>query len=193
MIGTRGDRPGGAATYDAFLRCWRTSITTIKWAGPVVTIALAAAWWWSGRYWATYVGPGDWTATVAAGLVGVSHEPGLIAMTEQATGVPVPQGLRIVTKSHDMAWWFRVTWEPGRKAISVPLWCPLVIAAGVSAAAWRSDLAARRRARAGCCAACGYNRTGLAPQAPCPECGGRGLDAPFGTTSLSQVATPPGP
>lgn len=183
---------GGTTVYDAFMRCWRASFTTIKWLGPVVTAGLALVWWLSGRYWATHIGPGDWTASVAVGLAGVTYEPGLIAMTEQATGVPVPRGLRIIRKSHDMAWWFRVTWEPGRKTVSVPLWCPLVIATGLSAAAWHRDLAARRRARAGSCPACGYQRAGLPARAPCPECGGGGLDAPPGAKSPVQAATPPG-
>ena len=31
--------------------------------------------------------------------------------------------------------------------------------------------AAQRRARAGCCTGCGYERRGLAADAVCPECG----------------------
>ena len=38
-------------------------------------------------------------------------------------------------------------------------------------AAWKLDVLARRRERLGCCPECNYDRTGLASDAKCPECG----------------------
>ena len=54
---------------------------------------------------------------------------------------------------------------------SVPLWpIPLLLfATGVPIL--RSGILARRRAMTGSCAKCGYSLAGLAPDAPCPECG----------------------
>ncbi len=52
--------------------------------------------------------------------------------------------------------------------VHVPLWMVQVVLAVPTAWLWRRD---RRRARAGLCAACGYDLAGLAPSAPCPECG----------------------
>lgn len=54
-------------------------------------------------------------------------------------------------------------------ALFIPHW--LVIAlASTPWLFWRLNRAARRR-RSGHCARCGYDRAGLAPEAPCPECG----------------------
>ncbi len=52
---------------------------------------------------------------------------------------------------------------PGR---AVPR--PLLL---TTAAAWRLDTLARRRARAGHCPSCGYDLSGLSAAGPCPECG----------------------
>jgi len=55
--------------------------------------------------------------------------------------------------------------------VDVPMWIPLGVLLGATSGAWWLDAAARRRARVGLCAACGYERAGLAPGAVCPECG----------------------
>ena len=52
----------------------------------------------------------------------------------------------------------------------IPLWPLIVISIVATAAAWRMDTLAQRRKRIGGCPACGYDRTGLAANAPCPEC-----------------------
>lgn len=54
-------------------------------------------------------------------------------------------------------------------AILLPHWLPLV----AFASPWLAHalgVRARRR-RAGLCAKCGYDRAGLGPEVPCPECG----------------------
>jgi hypothetical protein len=55
--------------------------------------------------------------------------------------------------------------------VIVPLWIPLVMILAFTVAAWRLDAAARRRASADLCMKCGYDRSGLAPDGACPECG----------------------
>ncbi|HZW07099.1 MAG TPA: hypothetical protein VFF65_08235, partial [Phycisphaerales bacterium] len=59
----------------------------------------------------------------------------------------------------------------GTRSIAVVLWPipPLLVAC--SALLLRSGILARRRSKAGCCTACGYDLTGLGAGAACPECG----------------------
>jgi hypothetical protein len=54
----------------------------------------------------------------------------------------------------------------------IPLWPLLATLAATTAWLWRGFLRERRRRRAGRCP-CDYTRAGLAPTAPCPECGAR--------------------
>lgn len=68
-------------------------------------------------------------------------------------------------------WWFDRNRWPHSQVTQVPLWFPALISLLATAAAWRADFAHRRRARAGTCSSCNYDRAGLAPNAVCPECG----------------------
>jgi len=68
-------------------------------------------------------------------------------------------------------WWLLVRGTGWEWRVRVPLWMPLVVSLGVTGAAWRLEVLARRRDRAGKCAACGYDRAGLKADAVCPECG----------------------
>ena len=53
----------------------------------------------------------------------------------------------------------------------VPCWALLVISVGATVFAWKTEILAVKRARAGMCGACGYDHSGLAGDAKCPECG----------------------
>jgi hypothetical protein len=65
-------------------------------------------------------------------------------------------------------WWFAFHSFANDWWLQVPIWAVALPMAAWTALAFRS---ARRRARPGGCPACGYDRTGLAPEAVCPECG----------------------
>ena len=74
--------------------------------------------------------------------------------------------------------WLRVT--------IVPVWvfaAPLALA---TALLWRSELAARRRARAGLCPTCHYDLAATPAGAPCPECG-----TPTSSAATALIDTPP--
>jgi hypothetical protein len=62
------------------------------------------------------------------------------------------------------------TWG-GDRHFGFSLMYPVVIAVLPAVALWGMELRNRRRARAGVCRACGYDRSGLAGDKPCPECG----------------------
>lgn len=55
--------------------------------------------------------------------------------------------------------------------VTVPLWMPWLVALGFSVWFYRDHQRQKQRRLLGCCPACGYDRSGLADSAPCPECG----------------------
>jgi hypothetical protein len=70
------------------------------------------------------------------------------------------------------AHWFPYRYQPraarNHVDLFVPLWMPLAACIGVGSVAWWRYC---RRYRRGQCSYCGYDRTGLARGAVCPECG----------------------
>lgn len=54
---------------------------------------------------------------------------------------------------------------------AIPFWPLPLFVLFIGVRLFRSGIRARRRARSGSCAKCGYNLAGLAADAPCPECG----------------------
>jgi hypothetical protein len=68
-------------------------------------------------------------------------------------------------------WWFSRWDNPTYPEWCVPLWS-LVLASSIPAAGfWGVRLASSARRRRGQCEWCDYDRAGLTPTSPCPECG----------------------
>ncbi len=139
--------------------------TTIKWCGLALAVVLVAAWvvtiWKNATY---YSGDGGFLAL---------RQGSVVSMTPI---LPYPEspgfkwGVR--PSSMPMRWWPRWIVSSPISVVIVPLWIPIVLVSAATAAAWRLDVLARRRARTDACRACGYTLAGLTPGAPCPECGG---------------------
>jgi hypothetical protein len=83
----------------------------------------------------------------------------------------VEPGLRITRIPAYFYGWFDWVQYPGVVYFSLPGWVVTVPLVTGTAAAWRLDLLARRRERAGCCPKCNYDRRGLPGASVCPECG----------------------
>jgi hypothetical protein len=134
-------------------------------------VLVGVLWWLSGTTWVAHLGPGDWQISSGGGLIGISHWPGRTATTESITGVPMPKGLQTVSIQRQYSWWFRAEWKPDQRSFAIPLWFPFLFVTILTIAAWRHEFAARRRTLIGCCSKCKYDRRGLSPTTPCPECG----------------------
>jgi hypothetical protein len=74
--------------------------------------------------------------------------------------------------------------SPGFSMTVIPLWAFAIPLAFTTALLWRSELSARRRARAGLCPTCRYDLSATPTGAPCPECG-----TPA-TTAIAAIASP---
>lgn len=132
-----------------------------KWAGVVVCVLMAAAWvvsvWWTfGR-----VGVRAGNHYRAVGVDGGCIVIGYNDMQNVSRWFFEPP------RDRGMVWWPASTSSVDFWFYWVPLWIPFALVALPTAwLCWRD----RRRARPGHCP-CGYSLAGLAPGAPCPECG----------------------
>ncbi|QQS10249.1 MAG: hypothetical protein IPK69_06415 [Phycisphaerales bacterium] len=137
---------------------------TMKWGGAAVGVLMLAAWAASERWYLHhYAWP--WLYGAQRGGAYLVHDRG--AMYRMPPGVYTGRVDPTVPK----VWWANASISGGRTYVGIPFWLPAVVAGLCGAIAWRLDVIARRRARAGACPRCLYSRAGLAANAPCPECG----------------------
>jgi hypothetical protein len=143
----------------------------VKWGGAVVSVVLLVVWvgsrWYDGVWW---WGRGE--VSVYAGLIWVQYD------TRQPPPYGLGSGWKVRAYVPDFRWWFGSYTLGSGQTVYVPLWPVCMLAISASVIAWRLDTLARRRARAGFCPKCDYNRAGLAPNAVCPECGTPALAPP---------------
>jgi hypothetical protein len=147
-----------------------------KWAGLVVCL-LIAAWWFLSYAWSVSCVDGGRALgrlLVSKGLIHLTFVSDAAAYEQHPS--PKRRGWRV-----DRTWRFdRAAWWPGLHSfpyvlsgttltvhtVWIPMWMPAVAVALPTAWRFWRD----RRARPGHCK-CGYDLAGLAPGAPCPECG----------------------
>lgn len=137
--------------------------TFFKWGGLVVSVLLLAVWVGSAYvtcYW----------------MLGAEHD---IAVNKGRLFYQWAQPTNH-SRLSTFRWWTNpqpqvsLAWYYGRLNVGwfvmIPVWFFVALSLATTATAWRMDIIARRKGRLGKCPACGYDRTGLAPAAPCPEC-----------------------
>ncbi len=144
---------------------------TIKWGGLALVIAIVVIYTYTaGKVWI-------WDKVSATHLTLVAVRDGRIeVMRGRNLGSPPhparPVELRSGTLPGKAIAWGFGEWHFGSNfTFTIPFWTPALAALVASALAWRLDTLATRRAKLGACPTCSYPRTGLAPSAPCPECG----------------------
>ena len=98
---------------------------------------------------------------------------GRVGIGQQRPFASTPAVGRWYADGSAFAFQWRPDWNLSGPAwyVIVPLWIPAAVTLATTAAAWRVDGIARRRAGGDGCKKCHYDRTGLAPGAVCPECG----------------------
>ncbi len=134
-----------------------------KWGGLVLSVLVLTVWLGSAYvYWA-FVDCQKFGATAMCGYLLISVYDGALPWAPSSF-----QYGPVVTKR--MVWWGVFSVSSVGTVFNIPLWPFVALSLATTAAAWRMDIIARRKSRLGKCPACGYDRTGLAPAAPCPEC-----------------------
>ena len=145
--------------------------------GAAVTVLLVVVWIGLSAY---AVG---WTAK--SGTLSIDAMEGAISI-KHSTPVPfdLASGKLVLWRMGPSGFVFgehrsKIIWRPDfsssqyRWGAVLPLWLPPVVTGSITFLAWRLDTLARRRAKLNLCptGGCGYDRTGLAASAKCPECG----------------------
>ena len=136
----------------------------VKWVGAGLTVLLLVVWIGSG-----------WISIVRFNRFGGSsgvYSGRFVTLDVEATkqGIPVTWR-RLPSFGFSLNLWFQIRTGTSVTMRSVPIWPAILMALAPTAIAWRTDAKYTRRARAGLCAGCGYDRAGLAAGCLCPECG----------------------
>lgn len=150
-----------------------------RWTLTVVTVLLLGVWLASGRW---IVG---WFSSPSAGgrQIGVTFISGGVGF-QYCSPPSSASGFHVFERrTGPMLPAYHLSWVPfwnrygplGVTTFFLPLWVPVLLAAGGSAMAWRRHRFAGRLER-GECPACGYDLSGLptgdeTTRPTCPECG----------------------
>jgi len=143
---------------------------TVKWGGAVITALLVTVWLGSGHWNVIWTGDG-WSVGLARGR--------LIAGRFHLAPLQAPlRGLEIQALPYSIKLWFLTRSDRIMTYSGIPLWLFASATLATSVIAWRMDAAARENIGRSPCAKCGYDRTGLAAGAVCPECGSKAGGGP---------------
>lgn len=135
---------------------------TIKWGGLALCLLLAGVWVRSECVLEVLTGA-RWQVSWSKGAIDIWK---LVFPHQNSAHIVAPVG-----GVGPRMWWCHTESNGPEWGLAIPLWIPLAPTLLATTAAWRLDALARRRARAGVCPKCHYDRTGVAPYAVCPECG----------------------
>ena len=137
---------------------------TIKYGGAALTVLLVVVWIGSGSSYTSFAALNMPHTTLYQGRVFLDRVPSEYVADDSEFDFSAQ-------KSFHIEWGFGWKSTPLEWHLIVPLW-PIIIACALpTALAFRLDTLARRRERMNLCKHCGYDRTGLAGDAVCPECG----------------------
>ena len=137
---------------------------TIKWGGASLMLLVTVVWLISGWIAVGYATSRGDAFQVTGGEVGIFYRlaPGVSALAPgwSCMGTPPNWGWTISSFKNSVG-----------GTIWIPLWPAVLTFLLITASASLFDTLARRRIQLNLCPNCNYDRTGLAKDAKCPECG----------------------
>ena len=141
----------------------------------MVSVLLVVVWVGSGWWGFLWMSPRRFGCVVWAGQIKAGHHT-------LVNPQPEFEFLHPPGETYHLYWSFSGGTSSTVGLAAFPIWSLVLPSLLVTAAARRLDTLARRRARAGLCPKCDYDRTGLTPTALCPECGTPAPAPPPATT-----------
>lgn len=163
--------------YDARVKPHPKIRMCTQWAGTACCAALLAAWLISGWTHPSRDLPLNWKdyddvdITLSQGRIMTTlSRTREIAELFLIAEVDISEFEALPSHGWRFEPWFDSRFNECHAKVATPLWIPFVLIALPTAYLWKQDLVAARRVRAGLCRKCKYDRSGLSPSAPCPEC-----------------------
>ncbi len=148
----------------------------VKWGGAAIALMLLVVWIASGWMNASCALPGHGRVALRNGRLSF-YKPDPKVVWDGDVASVTGRVVRIRGQESDnFEWWVSSDTDSLGTWVALPLWLPAGAWMLLTLAAWRPEIVARRRARAGRCLACNYDRAGLAAGVVCPECGGSATD-----------------
>lgn len=145
---------------------------TIKWGGAAAVLVLVVVWTWSVYVWRIRI-PNRFSLPPYAQLspsLEVTLGEGHLRFDLAADVLPSPGETQWPGPWRLSLWPFYSRGASGHY-LTIPLASSAMVFFFFAAVAWRLDTLAHRRTRRNLCQKCHYDRTGLAVDAVCPECG----------------------
>ncbi len=143
----------------------------VKWGGAAITLTLLVVWIASGWMNTSCALPRHGRVVLRDGRVSFYKPDPKVVWGGDVVSVTGRGVLIREQESDNFKWWVSSDTDSFGLRVAMPLWLPAAAWMFVTLAAWRPEIVARRRARAGRCRGCNYDRTGLAAETVCPECG----------------------
>ena len=142
----------------------------LRWSVTALTVATIIAWPLS-ALWGVWLDlPGGYHLGLAFGRFLFVHWPEPAApAVGAAPGLPI--AVVVLKTARGLHWSFLSESDSHGTHPAIPVWIVLILPAVASAVLWWPPLRAVARRRRCACLNCGYARSGLAPDVPCPECG----------------------
>ncbi len=131
---------------------------SLAWIATITSAVLLIIWVGSARYVVIWKSDGGVSFSIASGKFGIAHS---------SAGLLQP-GWEFRENDDPFDWWY--TWVSLKRLwfLQIPLWVPLVATTSVAAFCWHRRIWVSSHLNR--CPTCKYDRAGLAPAAPCPEC-----------------------
>jgi hypothetical protein len=140
--------------------------TTARWLCSALSVLLGAAWVVSMWFGVT----GTWRTAGHMRTTALFAGTLCLILIDDPAGEPSVKADSWSLHGPKAFWRFQWTVHPQQTNIVIPLWIPFGASLAAAGWLWTTEICRRRRMQTSSCP-CGYDRVGLAPDAPCPECG----------------------
>ncbi len=155
---------------------WPRLRKAAKWVSAALLVFCIALGAFTSRWFIEWRSPdlsSDAGLLAWKGMVSISWGPAIPGFVVWEPPVGLSCGRSRSTLFPMESWRWKPDWvsSPYGSGMNLPLWLPASMALAAFLSLSRADWRVAKRTLSGQCRLCGYDRHGLMPDTPCPECG----------------------